>query len=731
MSDAARDSIDATWRAALAHHAAGRVRDAAVLYKRIVAVDPTHAQALHHLGVIAHGAGHHVDAARLIGMAAALAPDWPDAHVNLGGVLHALGRHDAAIDSYHRAIELSPTLAPAHNNLGNALRDAGRRDDAIACFRRAVEIDPAYATAHGNLGNALREAGRADEAIAAHRRAVELRPTDAKAHHNLSLSLGDAGRLAEANWEREHALSLDRSIVDGGPFNTAVIAAQRAASEGRPGDAAAAYRRAADLRPERADVWHNLSVVLVESADPDGAIAAAGRALSLRPDDVATLNNLAGALKAVGRVADAVACYRKAVAIGGPLVGQVRANLAYAVTFDPAATAADVLAAARACDSSTFSDGPKGRASSRREARPSGPSLNGRIRIGYVSPDFRDHVVGRNLLPLLRSHDRTAFEVFCYGAVARPDVMTPRFRAAADAWRDIAGLDDAAAADLIRSDRIDVLVDLTLHMAGNRLGVFDHRPAPVQVTFGGYPGTTGLSSIGYRLTDPYLDPPGTDGDYAERSVRLPHSFWCYDPVAMDVADAPEPGPPPAVANGFVTFGCLNNFCKVNPGVLAAWARVLDRVPGSRLTMFAPPGSARERVRTVLGDRVTFVPFMSRGDYLATYRGIDLCLDTFPYNGHTTSLDGLWMGVPTVTFVGPTVVGRAGFSQLSNLGLTELAAADVDGLVDLAVALASDLPRLIALRRGLRGRMRRSPLTDAAGFAGGIEGAYRRMVADGM
>ncbi len=259
----------------------------------------------------------------------------------------------------------------------------------------------------------------------------------------------------------------------------------------------------------------------------------------------------------------------------------------------------------------------------RRAARGEAPAVppglrRRRLRVGYVSPDFRDHVVGRNLLPLLRSHDRSAVEVFCYASVRPARRVHRPLPAAADHWRDVAPLDDDAAADLVRADGIDVLVDLTLHMAGNRLGVFARRPAAVQVTFGGYPGTTGLAAIGYRLTDPYLDPPGTDADYAERSVRLPHSFWCYDADAMGVADVPDPGPPPAVANGFVTFGCLNNFCKVNDGVLAAWRRVLDAVPGSRLVLLAPPGSARDRARAALDGRVAFVPFQSRADYLATY-----------------------------------------------------------------------------------------------------------------
>ena len=748
-ADTAR--IDATWRTALAHHAAGRIREAAVLYKQVVAADPTHAQALHHLGVIAHGAGHHTDGARLISVALALQPDWADAHVNLGLVLHAMGRHESAVDSYRRAIALSPQLAAAYNNLGNALQAVGRLDEAMASYRRAVEVHPTYAVAHGNLGNALREAGRAAEAVAAHRRAVELRPADAKAHHNLAISLGDAGRAAEAAVARERSAQLDPSLTDPALFATAVTEAQALAAAARPADAAAAYRRAADLRPDAAAVWHNLAVALVEAGDPDAAVAAADRALALSPDDVETLNNRATALKAAGRVGEAVVDYRRALAMS-PDNPRVRSNLAYALTFDPAATAADVLAEARRWEGHSFRGdfktvqlqqtpvlryaeepglpdvSPGSSAYLRTGVTVLKPPLNGRrLRVGYVSPDFRDHVVGRNLLPLIRSHGRSAFDVYCYAAVTRPDGLTDHFRAAST-WRDIAALDDDAAADLVRADGIDVLVDLTLHMAGGRLGLFARRPAPVQVTFGGYPGTTGLSAIGYRLTDPYLDPPGTDGDYAERSVRLPHSFWCYDPDAMGVADAAEAGPPPAVGNGFVTFGCLNNYCKVHDGVRAAWARVLAAVPGSRLAVLAPAGSARSRARAAFGDRVTFLPFQSRADYLATYRGIDVCLDTFPYNGHTTSLDGLWMGVPTVTLVGRTVVGRAGWSQLSNLGLTELAAADVDGFVGAAVRLATDLPRLTELRRGLRGRMRRSPLTDVAAFARGVEAAYRRMVA---
>jgi protein O-GlcNAc transferase len=281
----------------------------------------------------------------------------------------------------------------------------------------------------------------------------------------------------------------------------------------------------------------------------------------------------------------------------------------------------------------------------------------------------------------------------------------------------------------VREDSIDILVDLALHMAGSRLLAFARKPAPVQVTFAGYPGTTGLSAIDYRLTDPYLDPPGlSDQFYSEESIRLADTFWCYDPLSAE----PAPNDLPARRDGWVTFGCFNNFCKVNDSVLGLWARAVRAVERSRLVLAAPEGTARQHVQDLLdregvsGDRVTMVNYRPRSSYLELYHGIDIALDTFPYNGHTTSLDALWMGVPLVTLVGQTVVGRAGLSQLTNLGLPELIGHSADQYVEIAVELADDLPRLAELRATLRDRMQGSPLMDAPGFARSVESAYRSM-----
>jgi predicted O-linked N-acetylglucosamine transferase (SPINDLY family) len=338
--------------------------------------------------------------------------------------------------------------------------------------------------------------------------------------------------------------------------------------------------------------------------------------------------------------------------------------------------------------------------------------------------------VGVNLVPLFRNHDHAAFEIICYSQTARPDSMTQWFQRHADLWRDIAMLSDTELCSQIRRDQVDILVDLSLHTSENRLLVFARKPAPVQVSFAGYPGTTGLTAIDYRLSDPYLDPPGLDESiFSEKTVRLPNSFWCYDP--NDGSNLPV-GELPAIKSGIITFGCLNNFCKINTTTLNIWSQVLRHVAGSKLLLLAKEGTHQERLRNYLNDRgiapdrVEFIPYMPRIEYLRQYHRIDIGLDTFPYNGHTTSLDSHWMGVPVVTLVGATTVSRAGWCQLSNLGLTALAGHSSERFARAAIDLANDRQKLVALRSTLRHRMEQSPLMDSAGFTRGIESSYREM-----
>ena len=330
-------------------------------------------------------------------------------------------------------------------------------------------------------------------------------------------------------------------------------------------------------------------------------------------------------------------------------------------------------------------------------------------------------------------------EVFCYSDVLVEDGLTERLRGVvgAERWRGIVGVGDERVVEMAREDGIDVLVDLTMHMARNRLKVFARRAAPVQVTWLAYPGTTGVVEMDYRITDVHLDPEGEhEGWYSEKTVRLADTFWCYAALGGE----PEVNAlPAAVGNdagaderAVVTFGCLNNFCKVNEGVLKLWARVMREVEESRMIILAPEGDHREWALGIFAregierEKIEFVGYLPREQYLRMYHRIDIGLDTFPYNGHTTSLDSFFMGVPVVTLVGETVVGRAGLSQLMNLGLPELVARTEEEYVKIAVGLAGDLPRVGKLRVTLRNKMRRSALMDGGRFARNLEGAYRGM-----
>jgi predicted O-linked N-acetylglucosamine transferase (SPINDLY family) len=307
--------------------------------------------------------------------------------------------------------------------------------------------------------------------------------------------------------------------------------------------------------------------------------------------------------------------------------------------------------------------------------------------------------------------------------------VTSQFRENADCWRDIAGVSDAQAARQIREDRIDILVDLALHSADNRLLVFARKPAPVQVTYLGYCGSTGLSVMDYRLSDPYLDPPDADlSHYSEKTVRLPRSYWCYQPGGA----TPVPSPSPALQNGFVTFGCLNNFAKVSSAAIDLWARILAELPDARMVIHSRAGAHLNRaVRRFeeLGinrDRLRFAGWQPWTDYLATYSQIDIALDPLPHGGGITTCDALWMGVPVVSLSGQTAAGRGGRSILCNLGLPELVAFTSEQYLQIAVDLARDVERLDHLRRGIRARMLASPLMDAPQFARDVEAAYRQM-----
>ena len=671
------------------HHQAGRLAEAEQMYRQILAVEPRHSDALHLLGVIALQVGRYEDAVGLIQRSIGLNPAVSAYYSNLGEAYRLGGHLEEAIGAYHTALQLEPDCADTHNNLGTALYAQGRLEEALAAFRTALRFKPDCAEAHNNLGIALQDQGQLEAALAAYRAALRFKPDYAEAHNNLGTALKDQGQ-----WE----------------------------------EALAAFRAALRFKPDYAEAHSNFGNALHAQGRLEEALAAYRAALQLKPDYAEAHNNLVTTLKAQGRLEEALDAYRAALQLK-PDYTEAHSNWIYLLHFHP--------------DYDARSIAEEHRQWNRQHAEPlrcfiqphgNGRDPDRRLRIGYVSPDFRNHVVGRNLLPLFAQHDHLGFEIFAYAQVVSPDTWTQQFREKSDHWRGIVGRTDEQVAAQIREDQIDILVDLTLHMAHNRLRLFARKPAPLQATFAGYPGSTGLTTIDYRLSDPFLDPPGMEESiYSEQTIRLSSSFWCYD--ALDCRDVPV-SPLQASQKGWVTFGCLNNFCKINEPVLKLWATVLRAVEGSRLLLLSPEGNHRQRTLHLLGregispERVEFVPSQSRRDYLKLYHRIDVGLDSFPYNGHTTSLDSFWMGVPVVTLVGQTAVSRAGWCQLSNLGLPELAGHSPEDFARIAIELANDLPRLAQLRAGLRQRMQASPLMDAPGFARAIEAAYRQMWREG-
>ena len=564
---------------------------------------------------------------------------------------------------------------------------AGKLGPAGALYRQILRRNPRHADALHLLGVIAYQSGSCAIAADWIGEAIAIKPHFPKAYNNLGNAL-----MAQGHWD----------------------------------EAVAAYRKAIALKPDYALAHGNLGGVLGKMGRLDEAVVACRQAIVLEPGHPDAYVNLGTALVERGQIDEAIAAYRQALAYK-PDYAEAHSSLILAQHFHPG------------CDARVIAS--EQRRWSRRHADPlmrcNRPHPNSReperrLRVGYVSPDFRDHAVGWQILPLLREHDRRQFHITAYASVAQPDAVTERLRACTHRWRDISAMSDEEAARQVRRDRIDILVDLALHTAGNRLLLFARKPAPIQVTFAGYPGATGLRAIDYRLTDPYLEPPELsprDDSYFERPMHLSHSFWTYESAAND--DVPI-NTLPALASGSVTFGCLGNFCKVNEQVLRLWSRVLRSVPGSRLLLLTPEGEARQRALAALrrhrvaASRVEFVGRQPRLDYLRTYHRIDVALDTLPYNGHVTSLDALWMGVPVVTLTGKRAVSRAGWSHVSNLGLANLACRSEEHFVQAALGLVKNLPRLSGLRTTLRERMRSSPLMDAPRFARDVEAAYRRM-----
>ncbi|MHC1696598.1 MAG: tetratricopeptide repeat protein [Geobacteraceae bacterium] len=720
-----RKAIDGNPRFTMAHYNLGNVllhqdrfKEATQCFERAIATNPRLAEAHINHGIALKELGRLNEAESSYRKALALKPDLALVHFNLGNVLLEMGGPDQAAACYRRALELAPGYTEARLNLGAVLRDLGRFEEAAACYQQALAEVPDNSEVLVNYGAVLRDLGKAAEAEACYRRALQLIPDAALTHFNLGNALRDQGRLDEAVISFQRALEL--SPASPAMYNNL----GNTLRDLRKGDEAQqVFRTALQRDPENVEALVNLGNGLKEAGRFEEAISTYERALLLRPEMQEAHYNLGTAFQDQCRMAEAVACFRRTLELK-PDHTVAHSNLLMNLQYDSDLSPEELLRESCAWEDRQLA----GITQMPPPATPRDPER--RLRIGYVSGDLRRHPVGYFLDGVLASHDREHFEVFCYANQSFGDDLSDRLRHNADCWHEIFGWSDTAVAELIRDDAIDVLIDLSGHTARNRLLVFGRKPAPVQATWAGYVGTTGLSAMDYLISDPRETPEGTDHWYRESVLRLPDCYVCYAPPEY----APPVGPLPARKNGFITFGCFNNLAKINQPVMDLWIRLLQKIPNARLVLATKAlgdSTVSSHFRQIfagggVAERVGFSGRVPHPELLARYGEIDLALDPFPYSGGLTTLEGLWMGVPALTLGGDRFASRHSLSHLTAAGLPEFIVADQPAYLAKAVSLTHDLAHLESIRSGLRERMKSSPLCDARRFTRNLEEAYRSM-----
>lgn len=769
---------------AIQHHQRAELAPAMEIYTQILAASPNHPDALHLLGVAHYQSGEPAKAAGLIQRSLALNPKFAVAHNNLGLALWDLQQFDPAIAAFHRAIELQPGYVDALTNLGGILLQAERYTEALSVLQQAQSLAPDSAAVHNSLGSVHRALKALTPAEQAYRKALALDPNLQQVWLNLGIVLREQGQTeqslatlqaAEVRWPndarlatelgltqqkalrpdaaRRHfsrALQLDARQQDahfglacldheqgryedaerhfqaalalGRHFGAQINLANLYYAWNRPTEAAVAYRQTMRDYPTSEVVINNFANLEKDQGRVSDAIELYRHALGIQPKFPEALKNLGTALRDSGHLAEGLRLMEQSFALRPDYA--MRQSWLFSLNYVDDWSAEAVFQAhiefSRHYPPADVRSLPR----VTNNQRP--------LKVGYVSGDFRGHSVAFFIEAVLRQHDRNRIEPYAYFTLARGDAMTERMRGICPNWRDVAAMNDAALMQQIRDDGIDILVDLAGHTGHNRLAVFARRAAPLQVTWLGYPNTTGLTGMDYRLTDAAADPPGFEVLSTEKLWRLPHSYFCYKPddTAPEVADLP------AIQAGVVTLGSCNVRAKLSPSVLQVWAEALQALPNARLllkakTLIDPKVQQDLRdffaARGIASERLNIRGFaQDPRDHLATYNAIDLAVDSYPYNGATTTCEALWMGVPVVSWAGDRPQARMGASILTAAGLPELVAENRDDYLARIIDWASDLPRLALLRSELRSRLRQSPLLDATGFTRDLETAYQAM-----
>jgi predicted O-linked N-acetylglucosamine transferase (SPINDLY family) len=674
---------------ALKLHQRGAVAEAHAVCREILQRAPRHFDALHLLGVTEYQSGRHEEADRLLQQVLLIEPRSAAACSNHGIVLHELKRYADALARYDQAIALRPTYAEALSNRAMTLTEVERFDDAVASCDKAIALKPDYAEAHCNRANALCHMRRFDEALASCDRALALRPNYADALSNRGNALTELGRFDEA---------------------------------------LASYDKALALRPGLAAAWVGRGNVFLNINRYGEAFTAFQKALAIKPDSLKALAQLAHYYERHGRTEEAIACYDRVLAIK-PDFPEVISNKIFALDLVPRAGFVEHQEARtewwRQVGAKIAATPHPAHANSRDAMR--------RLVLGYVSADLRRHSAATIIWPVLKNHDKARFEVICYSCSTTRDDVTRDFQDIADRWIDASQMSDEDLAGRIRADQVDILIDLSGHSGGNRLGTFARKPAPVQVTAWGHGTGTGLPTIDYLFSDPVTIPEAMRQLYAEKIYDLP----CVITSALPAIELPR-GDPPVRANGYVTFGAFNRITKMSDDAIAVWARVLNGVPDAKLLMkdgAFDEASMRDLLRQRFGahgiaaGRIDFLGSSPREQHLAAFSRTDIGLDPFPQNGGVSTWEALHMGVPIVAKLGYTAPSRLSGAILTSIGMGEWVAEDADDYVARAVKFAAMPDHLMMLRHDLPRKIAASTSGNAVLYTQAVETAYRSMWED--
>jgi len=704
---------------AFEHYKSGNLQKAESVLEEILKKQPDNANALNIIGLINYQTGRYDAAIKYFKKALKFSPANARIYLNIGNVLKDMVQSDQAVLYYQKALQFDPNLFEAYHNLGMVLQDKDQPDEAISCYEKALLINPHLADSFYNLGTIFYERGQFDEAITFYQKAVQINPELVEAYFNLGNSFREKEQFDEAIRCYQQFVRLNPSHADAYYYIGNVFATQNKLSE-----AIESYRQAIAINPVHADALLNKGFALQVRGNFEEALESYHLSLQINPDSVGVYNNLGNLLINLGQVNEAETCFRRAIQIN-PEFSIPYSNLLFAINYNSRYDAQHIFA-----EHLQFAELFEKPLLFYNTSYNNDKTSQRRLRIGYISTDFRKHSVAYFIEPILAANSREHFEVFCYSVVPVEDDVTKRLQKHSEHWRNISGMSDEKAAELIQKDGIDILVDLAGHTANNRILLFARKPAPVQINWIGYPATTGLSTIDYKIVDSYTDPPGmTERFYTEKLIRMPETFLCYLPDS----DSPDIGELPALTSGHITFGSFNNFAKVSPEILQLWTNILQSIPDSRLIMKAKSlsdKSTREYVAELFSlkgitagriELLSWEPSVKR--HLENYNRIDIALDTFPYNGTTTTCEAIWMGVPVITLAGKSHASRVGVSLLSNIGISDLIAETPDKYIEITINLSKDLNKLQSLRKILRNMMECSPLTDSKQFTRNLERCY--------